>query len=177
MLTSKVFVGYNYFTFFFYRFSFLLFSLFLFTLTVTAGLNDPRVAYWEPGRSHFYFYWLRLFISFFVFFVSHFSCLNLHFLLFFAKNFTTILYIISQLFLFLLFFYLRLATICYFCEKYHFIKFNFLFFFNIKYRILLDTSDTIIFIYNYYSKCSTYIISKFIYCFIFYFFHFLIHEF
>ena len=56
-------------------------------------------------------------------------------------------------------------------------QFNFLFFFNIKYWILLDTSKTIIFIYNYYSKCSIYIISIFIYFYFIYFFHFLIHEF
>ena len=88
MLTSELFIGYDYFTFFFYRFLFCFFSLFLFTLTVTAGLNDPRVAYWEPGGSHFYFNWLRFFISFFVFFVffvSHFSCLNLLLFLFSQK--------------------------------------------------------------------------------------------
>ena len=93
MLTSKIFIGYNYFTFFFYRFFFLLFSLFLFTLTVTAGLNDPRVAYWEPGGSHFYFNRLRFFISFihffcfFCFFCFTFLLSEFTFTFIFRKNF------------------------------------------------------------------------------------------
>ena len=137
MLASKIFVGYNYFTFFFYRFFFLLFSPLLFTLTVTAGLNDPRVAYLEPGGSHFYFYWLRFFISF-IYFFCFFCFLCFTFLL---SEFTFIFYfsqkILQPLYISFLnyffsccFFYLH---ICYLCEEYHFIN---LISFSFQYKIL-----------------------------------------
>ena len=122
MLASKIFVDYNYFTFFFYRFFFLLFSLFLFTITVTAGLNDPRVAYWEPGGSHFYFYRLLFFISFiyffcfFCFFCFTFLLSEFTVILIFRKNFYNHYINHFLIFFFMLFFYLHIATFCYFCE-------------------------------------------------------------
>ena len=124
----ELFVDNNYLTFFFILFPLLYFSLFFciflyFSLTVTAGLNDPRVAYWEPGRSHFsslpffsFLYFLILYASFCFFrdkicFIFHLTFLIIFFI-FYLSSFPFFLiiieYIIHQLiYFFILFFYMH----------------------------------------------------------------------